>query len=219
MPRPTTRTRSPISEALIALRHTLGEGQQQFANRVKSAVTSIARYETSNPPTGKALARFTRIANEAGRPDLAAIFDTALAEELRALAARLGQPENSPESEQRAWLHALDEIRLEDQPKFASIIETIAKTISALKKCASDPIRFNRLERLQVLLRASVANPAERWLESEATKMAAREGITYVKACGRLLDANPERYTQYLEQKEGAMRGIQFARRKKKGSK
>src|SRR5690349_5539275 len=129
MPRPTTRTRSPISEALRALRRTLGESQQQFANRNKSAVTTIARYETSSPPTGNALAHFTRIANEAGRPDLATIFDTALANELRALAAQLGQPENLPTPEQQVWFDALKALQHDVPEGFDASLKTIAKWI------------------------------------------------------------------------------------------
>src|SRR5271156_458013 len=82
MARPTARSRNPTSEAVVHLRQALGESQQQFANRNQTAITTIARYETSRPPKGKALAQFARLAEEAGRHDIASVFERALENEL-----------------------------------------------------------------------------------------------------------------------------------------
>lgn len=78
------KTRNPISEALVQLRAGLKETQQQFANRMHTAITTIARYETSRPPKGKVLAELERIAIENDLPDCAAVFRAALAKELGA---------------------------------------------------------------------------------------------------------------------------------------
>src|SRR5689334_11883958 len=89
MARPTDRERSPLSEALIQLRQTLGHSQQQFASRTGLAVTTIARYETSRPPRGRELGIFHRLAVEAHRPDIAAAFGEAMADELSMKAERI----------------------------------------------------------------------------------------------------------------------------------
>jgi hypothetical protein len=60
----------------------LQESQQAFAYRMKSAVRTIARYETVRPPRGSVLAQLEGVALEAGRADLATVFRQALAQEL-----------------------------------------------------------------------------------------------------------------------------------------
>ena len=63
--------RDTASTALVALRTAMGKTQQQFAVEVlKTAITTVARYETSHPPRGEVLLRLATIANEAahGRP-------------------------------------------------------------------------------------------------------------------------------------------------------
>jgi propanediol dehydratase small subunit len=49
---------------------------------MKTAIRTIARWETVRPPKGKALASLAQLAREAGRHDLAYEFMRALAEEL-----------------------------------------------------------------------------------------------------------------------------------------
>ena len=73
---------SPISEAVRSLRVELGESQQAFAYRMKTAIRTIARYETTRPPKGKALSEFYRVANEIGNQDLATVFRNALTAEM-----------------------------------------------------------------------------------------------------------------------------------------
>lgn len=74
--------RHSVSEALIQLRALLGETQQRFANRLGTAVTTIARYETSRPPKGKVLAQLEQIARKEGKGECADVFRRALEKEL-----------------------------------------------------------------------------------------------------------------------------------------
>ncbi len=73
---------SPVSEAVRNLRVALGESQQAFAYRMKTAIRTIARYETTRPPKGKALSEFYRVAAEIGDQDLATVFSNALTAEM-----------------------------------------------------------------------------------------------------------------------------------------
>jgi hypothetical protein len=76
------KTRSAASEALIALRHAMGKTQQTFAVEVlKTAIGTIARYETNDPPRGEVLLRLKDIAHEQGVNHLAATFDALWIEE------------------------------------------------------------------------------------------------------------------------------------------
>jgi transcriptional regulator with XRE-family HTH domain len=74
--------RSPVCTAVWNLRHSLGETQQEFAYRMKTAIRTIARYETVRPPKGKALTAFLALAERAGRHDLAVVFQEALRDEI-----------------------------------------------------------------------------------------------------------------------------------------
>lgn len=73
---------SPLSEAVRKLRIELGESQQAFAYRMKTAIRTIARYETIRPPKGHALSEFYRVASETGHDELAAMFRNALTAEM-----------------------------------------------------------------------------------------------------------------------------------------
>jgi transcriptional regulator with XRE-family HTH domain len=85
-----------VPRAVRELRHSLHESQQAFAYRMKTAIRTIARYETIRPPRGSVLAQLEEVAMEAGRADLAAVFRQALAEEL-------GSPSQLMSPEERAW--------------------------------------------------------------------------------------------------------------------
>lgn len=74
MARPTSREKHPLSVALINLRKALGETQQQFAARLGTAITTVARYETSHPPSGAVLQKLALIALDAGLEDLEDLF-------------------------------------------------------------------------------------------------------------------------------------------------
>ncbi len=81
MARPSIKTKSPLSEALIHLRSTYGESQQAFSNRLGLALNTIAKYESVKPPTGVVLLKFASMAAEKGRKDLVKVFERAFHEE------------------------------------------------------------------------------------------------------------------------------------------
>jgi hypothetical protein len=69
-----------VSDAVRKLRKALGE--QQFAYRMKTAIRTIARYETVRPPKGRVLRQLETIAAENNLPHLAEVFHGALDQEL-----------------------------------------------------------------------------------------------------------------------------------------
>jgi len=74
--------RDPISQAIRAVRLALGESQQAFAYRMKTAIRTIARYETTRAPRGAELAQFHRLAVEQGFREQADVFAKAMEQEL-----------------------------------------------------------------------------------------------------------------------------------------
>jgi transcriptional regulator with XRE-family HTH domain len=82
MPRPTSKSKSEISELVIRLRNSLGESQQAFSNRLGLALQTIARWETSGQPKGEALLTLARVADEQNQPELAQGFQDAYAREI-----------------------------------------------------------------------------------------------------------------------------------------
>ncbi|MCL6508602.1 MAG: hypothetical protein K6T59_16440 [Bryobacteraceae bacterium] len=81
--------RSPVSRAVRELRQAYGESQQAFAYRTKTAIRTIARYETVRPPRGAELSQFLELAIAKQRHDLAEIFARAMADELQIKAERI----------------------------------------------------------------------------------------------------------------------------------
>ncbi len=82
MARPTTRKRTPVSERVVALRAALGYNQQQFAVMLGASITTVARWETSRPPSGKALVQLSRLAHDEGLFEFSWDFVNDLASEL-----------------------------------------------------------------------------------------------------------------------------------------
>lgn len=80
----TRQTRSQC--AVIQLRKTLGLTQQELAVQMGKAVVTIARWETSRPPTGVALVELEQVALNGGQRELATMFKS-LAEEKRVRSA------------------------------------------------------------------------------------------------------------------------------------
>lgn len=76
------RSAKSVSDAVRKLRKELGESQQQFAYRMKTAIRTIARYETVRPPKGKVLRRLEVLATENNLHHLADVFHGALNQEL-----------------------------------------------------------------------------------------------------------------------------------------
>jgi transcriptional regulator with XRE-family HTH domain len=85
------KTRDAASEALIELRKAMGKTQQTFAVEVLgTAIGTIARYETSDPPRGEVLLRLMEIAREHDLLELAIRFDLLYRKEmLKSLASEL----------------------------------------------------------------------------------------------------------------------------------
>lgn len=71
-----------VSDAVRKLRKELGESQQQFAYRMKTAIRTVARYETVRPPKGKVLHQLEVMATENNLHHLAYVFRGALNQEL-----------------------------------------------------------------------------------------------------------------------------------------
>lgn len=71
-----------MADALRALRAEFGESQQRFSDRISVTVRTVARYEAQKPPTGEMLGKLAALAEEAGRPDLRAVFTNAFWREL-----------------------------------------------------------------------------------------------------------------------------------------
>jgi transcriptional regulator with XRE-family HTH domain len=74
--------KNKLTEAVRDLRSALGETQQTFASRMKTAIRTVARWETTRPPSGASLAQLERLAATKGLEDLTAVFRAALADEL-----------------------------------------------------------------------------------------------------------------------------------------
>jgi transcriptional regulator with XRE-family HTH domain len=70
-------------EAVRSLRQHIGESQQAFATRLGLSIRAIANYEAGRRPTGYALRALEAAAQDADRPELAAVFRAALADELK----------------------------------------------------------------------------------------------------------------------------------------
>lgn len=66
--RSSTRKKHLTSEVLIALRHELGLTQQLFAIKLGCAITSVGRWESSDPPAGETLVRLARFCNQNNQP-------------------------------------------------------------------------------------------------------------------------------------------------------
>jgi hypothetical protein len=71
------------SKLVIELRRVLDKTQQAFAVEfMKTAITTIARWETSHPPRGKALIRLAEIADQSGFPLLGEEFEVLYADDM-----------------------------------------------------------------------------------------------------------------------------------------
>jgi transcriptional regulator with XRE-family HTH domain len=72
----TSDREDPASLALVDLRKAMGLSQQKFAVEIlDSAITTVSRYETGNPPPrGSVLLRLREVASERGFPEIADRF-------------------------------------------------------------------------------------------------------------------------------------------------
>lgn len=72
----------PLCRAVRALRESIGDTQQRFANRLNIAISTAVRYELTRPPSGEALAHLMNLALESGQTELAELFRKALADQM-----------------------------------------------------------------------------------------------------------------------------------------
>lgn len=77
-----TEQSNPLCEAARKLRLAIGDTQQQFAQRLQLAISTVVRYELTRPAGGAALALLARTAEDAGQQELADTFLAALGKEL-----------------------------------------------------------------------------------------------------------------------------------------
>jgi transcriptional regulator with XRE-family HTH domain len=84
-PRTKNKELGELSRGVKSLREALHQTQQQFAQTLGTAITTIARYETGRAPRGRSLARLVGIADQNNLPELAEVFRSALTRELGSL--------------------------------------------------------------------------------------------------------------------------------------
>jgi transcriptional regulator with XRE-family HTH domain len=116
------KTRDAASDALVALRKAMGKTQQTFAVEVlKTAITTIARYESSNPPPrGEVLLRLRDIAVQHGFHELASRFELLFVEDITGkLAYRLTR---FPATETRP-AYGIGILRLEGERALSSMYD------------------------------------------------------------------------------------------------
>jgi transcriptional regulator with XRE-family HTH domain len=84
-------TRQELLEAVRILRQHFDETQQQFAARLNTAVITVARWETSRPPSGAALRQLCTLAHTERIPTCERVFQEAM----------IGNVEAPPDSRNR----------------------------------------------------------------------------------------------------------------------
>jgi DNA-binding transcriptional regulator YiaG len=72
------KTRTPLQEAIIALRESRNFTQKDLANYMNHDLSTVGRWEAMRPPRGLALVELSKVAYDFGREDLREIFDREL---------------------------------------------------------------------------------------------------------------------------------------------
>ena len=98
--------RNAVSETVRKLRGSFGETQEEFARRMDTAVVTIARWETSRPPRGKALKALAELARSKSLPEYADVFEQAARGEIPPLRRTVKFKEIEPQDEEEASLFA-----------------------------------------------------------------------------------------------------------------
>jgi transcriptional regulator with XRE-family HTH domain len=82
--RPRTKDKevNELSRGVKSLREALRQTQQEFAQTLGTAITTIARYETGRAPRGRSLATLASVADQNKLSELAELFRRALTREL-----------------------------------------------------------------------------------------------------------------------------------------
>ena len=138
-PRKNQNELGELSLAVKQLREALGQTQQQFAQTLSTAITTIARYETGRAPQGQFLARLAEIASQNNQPKLADVFRSALTKEIGSWDSTgytLGgiEPRNDRE---RLYVAAV--LAVLRNPEYTTVIP---KLNQALKKAATVSIEI-----------------------------------------------------------------------------
>jgi transcriptional regulator with XRE-family HTH domain len=128
--RPTERKRDVISQAVIDLRMALGQTQQEFAQSLGNAITTVARWETSRPPSGRVLQELSDFAFVNGLIPIAQIF----VEALRAEAVRLDRGAPEPLEQRSNLLAKLRLFTTAAALKMYLVPEPIGKAIERLQE-------------------------------------------------------------------------------------
>jgi transcriptional regulator with XRE-family HTH domain len=81
MSRAKKKGRTPTQDALVSLRQQLNLTQQDLAVAMHTTTTSVARWETSLSPRGRALDQLARFAAHQGLPEWEALFRRAISQE------------------------------------------------------------------------------------------------------------------------------------------
>jgi transcriptional regulator with XRE-family HTH domain len=118
MARPRESTPNAVSDAVRQLRKRVRLTQQEFAEWMDVAITTVARWETTRPPSRGKLAVLRLLAQGLGEYGLAGTFG-------KALAAELNVPQGDIEGD-------LDRLAPENRPRRQK--ETILNTIAQLDK-------------------------------------------------------------------------------------
>jgi transcriptional regulator with XRE-family HTH domain len=72
--------RTPVGDAVLRLRQHLQLSQERFAQKLGVSMSSTVRFEIYQDPGPRSLARLADLARNVGCPDIAAVFDDALAQ-------------------------------------------------------------------------------------------------------------------------------------------
>ena len=134
------KTKDSLCEAVRNLRTALGESQQAFAYRMKTAIRTIARYETNAPPKGKALAELFWAATETGNQEIARVFQEALTAEigvagkLTQLGALASHTIPGIHADLAVLLNHLEYGSGTPEAKIAEALQTLKAAISAMDK-------------------------------------------------------------------------------------
>jgi transcriptional regulator with XRE-family HTH domain len=100
-------TRSELTEAVRKLRGHFGETQQQFAARMNSAIITVARWETTRPPSGKSLEQLLAIARSEALTECSNLFEQALAGNIESPDSAAASNELFENKRERAFVMAL----------------------------------------------------------------------------------------------------------------
>lgn len=134
------KTRSAASDALIELRKAMGKTQQTFAVEVlKTAIGTVARYETADPPKGEVLLRLRDIAREQGLYELASRFELIHRKEmLKSLVSELAWIPATETSPTHGHLDVVlpDELAVQAGQAFLLLVSQLGSTDKKIKRNA-----------------------------------------------------------------------------------